>query len=296
MLVTVIVATYNSSAFVLDTLESVKKQTYTALELIITDDNSTDNTVSLCQRWCDDNRSFFLNVKLLKSEYNTGISSNVNRGIREAVGKWIKIIAGDDVLMDSCIENNINYVLKHSEISFLFSNVAHIDQFGNNISRLDQKKSFWEGTSQVQYRSLILQKYIPSAPTSFCLKEALYSLELFDESICMCEDYPMWLKATKSGYKLFYMDNITVKYRIHTNSITQKKRNRKLDQSLWCNFKKNVFSDLFKISPFLAIDKALVLFLHSKGFYEDHLFSLILILSPYAIYRRMGRIFDKYRI
>ncbi len=50
-LVSIIVCTYNSSKYVLETLESAKEQTYQNVELIVSDDCSTDNTVELCRKW-----------------------------------------------------------------------------------------------------------------------------------------------------------------------------------------------------------------------------------------------------
>ena len=54
-LVSIIVITYNSAKFVLETLESAKAQTYQNIELIISDDGSTDNTVQICREWLKNN-------------------------------------------------------------------------------------------------------------------------------------------------------------------------------------------------------------------------------------------------
>ena len=59
LIVTIIVATYNSSKYVLETLESIKNQTYPHLSLIITDDCSTDDTVDICKKWVGLNESRF---------------------------------------------------------------------------------------------------------------------------------------------------------------------------------------------------------------------------------------------
>ena len=88
-LVSIVVITYNSEKYILETLESAKTQTYRNLELIISDDCSTDRTVQVCQHWLEINRDFFINSKLIESPKNTGIPSNVNRGVNKAEGKWI---------------------------------------------------------------------------------------------------------------------------------------------------------------------------------------------------------------
>ena len=109
-LVSVIVITYNSSNYVLETLESAKAQTYKNIELIISDDGSTDTTVGICKNWINQNKERFVAVKCITTGNNTGIAPNCNRGLKEAKGEWLKFIAGDDILMDSCIERNMDFV------------------------------------------------------------------------------------------------------------------------------------------------------------------------------------------
>ena len=122
-LVSIIVITYNSAKYVVETLESAKAQTYRDIELIISDDCSSDDTVEICKNWMTDNLERFVRTELITFDHNTGISSNCNRGLTAAKGEWVKFIAGDDVLLDKCIGLNINYVKKHSEIEVLHSDV-----------------------------------------------------------------------------------------------------------------------------------------------------------------------------
>ena len=122
-LVTIIVITYNSSKTVLETLESSKLQTYNNLELIISDDCSTDNTTKICQEWLNANNGWFKNTLLLTSKNNTGTAGNLNRGIKSSRGIWVKFIAGDDALNPNIIESYIEYINNNEEILFLHSNV-----------------------------------------------------------------------------------------------------------------------------------------------------------------------------
>ena len=110
MLVSIVVITYNSVRFVLETLESIKKQTYNNIELIISDDASTDRTVEVCKTWIDDNYRRFKRTKLITVHRNTGIPANFNRGVMAAKGAWIKTIAGDDVLYQNCILDNLCHI------------------------------------------------------------------------------------------------------------------------------------------------------------------------------------------
>lgn len=122
-LVSVPVITYNSSEYIIEGLESIKAQTYKNIELIISDDCSTDNTVELCREWLAKNKDRFVRTSLVTSEKNTGTAGNCNRAISYCHGEWIKMLAGDDLLLPDCIEKNIEYITKMPDAEVVFSNV-----------------------------------------------------------------------------------------------------------------------------------------------------------------------------
>jgi len=96
-LVPVIISTYNSSRFAIETSESVKSQTYRNLELLIPEDCSTDNTVKNCENWIALNDRQFIDTRIMTSKINTGILGNANRGLMNVKGTWLKFIAADDL-------------------------------------------------------------------------------------------------------------------------------------------------------------------------------------------------------
>ena len=75
-LVSINITTYNSSKFIIETLESAKMQTYQNIELIVSDDSSVDNTVELCKKWIEKNKERFVRCKVITVEKNTGIAAN----------------------------------------------------------------------------------------------------------------------------------------------------------------------------------------------------------------------------
>ena len=93
-LVSVVVLAYRSADTIIETLESIKKQTYPKIELIVTDDCSPDNTVEVVENWMRDNKGCLSDMKLVTTEKNTGLPSNINRGLRAATGMYYKGIAG----------------------------------------------------------------------------------------------------------------------------------------------------------------------------------------------------------
>ncbi len=225
-LVSIIIITYNSSKYVLETLESVKAQTYTNIELIISDDGSTDGTTGICNKWLEGNENYFINSKLIQVSKNTGIPSNLNRGVNAAMGEWIKLIAGDDKLLDNCISDNVEFVKKNNDVNFIFSIPVFIDDSSNIIHNNKSRKyrddhPFYQLNARKQYLHLLTWSYPINAPTLFYRKSILEKLGGFDENF-KNEDFPLYLKVTKAGYKLYFNNIETIKYRKHDSSFSHK--------------------------------------------------------------------------
>ena len=78
-LVSLGITTYNSANTIVETLQSAYQQTYDNIELVISDDYSTDDTVSICKKWLKENGHRFVNTRIVTAPVNTGTSSNCNR-------------------------------------------------------------------------------------------------------------------------------------------------------------------------------------------------------------------------
>ena len=124
-LVSVNVLMYNSSKYILETLESIKAQTYQNIELIMSDDKSTDNTVQICEKWIAKNKDRFATYQILVPDHNTGQSGNYNRAFRAATGEWIKEIDGDDLLLPNCLTDLVEYVNANPEAKYVFGKATY---------------------------------------------------------------------------------------------------------------------------------------------------------------------------
>ena len=224
LLVTICVLTYNSSQYVLDTLNSIREQTYQNIEIIICDDASNDTTISICEEWIRKHGRRFVKTQIITVNQNTGIPSNCNRGLEKSTGEWIKYIAGDDCLYPNAIYEYINCIEENPSELAIYANasVYYKDFKEENFSRLANiyPKAFKSkmSTAWIQYNLLSLECII-YAPTVFLNKKLLLYLGGFDENIKLCEDWPMWLNMTYHGYRFHYMDVVTTKYRVHEKSV-----------------------------------------------------------------------------
>jgi glycosyltransferase involved in cell wall biosynthesis len=227
-LVSVIISTYNSSSFVIETLDSVSKQTWKELELIITDDCSQDVTVEICRKWSDKNGQRFVHIEIITSDKNSGVPANANRGLHAAKGNWIKFLGADDALEPRCIEDNMAWITLNPEVKVLFSSIKiFMDTFiPQNLLEVtpiipyDPKGILAPTRSALsQYKMLLLSDRIHFTPSVFLNREMLLSIGGFDEEFRMFEDYPLWLNLTRNGYKLYLMEKVTVNYRRHSRAI-----------------------------------------------------------------------------
>jgi alpha-1,3-rhamnosyltransferase len=223
-LVSIVVITYNSSDYVLETLESAKDQTYKNIELIISDDCSNDNTVEICKNWLEENKERFKHTELITVKKNTGIAPNLNRGIKQSNGIWIKSIAGDDALEDNIIEKYLEYSYLNKEAFILYSNVTiYQNEFKeeNILPFQDLNKLHFnrkETTAKEQFR-IILRSNTVWASTIMIRKDILKEIGWYNEKYPFFEDRPLLLAVLEAGYKIHYLDIFGAKYRRHSKSV-----------------------------------------------------------------------------
>ena len=217
-LVSVPVITYNSSKYVLETLESIKAQTYQNIELIISDDCSTDNTVDMCRKWVEENKKRFVHTQIITSELNTGVSANLNRAEAACQGEWVKSIAGDDLLMPNCIADCVEYVQQHPDIIYLFGRIEVFGASEEQNKYFSEKVfdySFFDLDVDGQLERLVFGSNCVPASTCFYNQQKSIALGIHnDERIPLLEDWPKWINLLRAGMKLHFLDKVLVKYRI----------------------------------------------------------------------------------
>lgn len=262
-LVSIIIISYNSSKYILETLESAKAQSYRLLELIIADDGSQDATVELCRNWLIRNGDRFKRTVLLESDKNSGTALNSNRGLKAAQGKWIKYIAGDDILDPCCICSYLNSPELESN-KLIFG--KHMILENGNVREPHSSVIFsLEGFQQ--YKSL-LKKNTIMAGTSFFLREYLDSLGGFNENYPLIEDWPLWLLILSTGEKLVQIDKTTIIYRKHPHNISMKGKNYFINIRYYKDLRRLMLNEI--IPKQIAIRQFLYILKHANliGVYD----------------------------
>ena len=226
--VSVIVVTYNSSKTVVETLDSIANQTYPSLELVVSDDCSTDNTVEICREWIEAHKERFVRTELLTVEKNTGVSANMNRAEAACRGEWVKPIAGDDILLTNCIDIYLSYIETHPDAVYVFAQMEFFggkekDRFLRSKWYIDNTKSFFESSIEEQYDFLTLVGCCIPSPTAFFSRKAVETLGVTnDERIPFMEDFPKWINLLKKNVRFHFIERKTVCYRLSDTSLCRK--------------------------------------------------------------------------
>lgn len=209
--VSVIVPVYNCEKFLKHTVESVKRQTYSNWELIITDDGSTDGSLLEAYRL----RQNDARIKVLHLPSNHGISFARNIAMKHATGCYLAFLDSDDLWAKDKLKNQVEFMQKEkvalSHTSFVFmTEEGKISESGRVAvdSCVDIEK--YMKTTQINISTVMIdRKQVPE----IC----------FPEDRELCEDARVWMPLLKSGWKFHGMNQILTLYRVRQGQLSHNK-------------------------------------------------------------------------
>jgi len=209
VLVSIITPTFNSANYIADTIQSVQNQTYQHWELIIVDDGSTDQTISIIQEI----QKVEPRILLIRQEKNVGPAITRNKGIELAQGNYLTFLDADDLWFSDFIENSINTIDK-TKIPFVFSSYRRTDEALNFIY------SDFIVPQKVTYTDILKTNSI-SCLTAFLDVEVLG--KKFMPIIHKRQDMGLWLQYLKEIPFAYGIQEPKAIYRIRKNSLSRKK-------------------------------------------------------------------------
>lgn len=239
--ISIVVVTYNFQNIILECLESIEKQNYKNIEVIISDDASNDDTLKICKEWQEKNKNNY-NIILKASNINQGVTKNINQGVKIATGEWIKILAGDDVLEKNALQNYSDFIVENKKAEIIFSKVKIFGDVEKE-EELPKDKEFYYKNFDKQLK-ILLEKNPIYAPGVIIKKSLLEKMNYFDERFKMVEDYPFWIKLLKNKIKFYFLDKVTVFYRINEKSVSSKKNNLLINPIIF-EFEKQFFKEIY---------------------------------------------------
>lgn len=218
----VVVVTYNSSNTVLETLDSIYDQTYSDIELIVSDDCSRDDTAIIVSQWLTDHSSRFTSTCFTHTDNNSGVTKNCNHGISMAKGKYVQLIAGDDIMLPTLLEDKIKFAEEHS-LNYV---VSMTEPFGDDPDMVKKMEQFCNNGYDIirqgykkQLDSILFSNYIAGPSGSFYLREFFNDFGGYDERYPMLEDHPFIYHYLMAGYEITLLEKTLTRYRINGASL-----------------------------------------------------------------------------
>lgn len=208
-LVSIITPSFNSEKFIAETIQSVQNQSYQNWEMIIVDDSSTDQTVTIVEQLIkNDSR-----IRLFQLDKNSGAGIAREKALSIANGDYISFLDADDLWKPQKLEKQLQF-LKENKVPFTFSFYECIDEKGNALNRIV------EAPRNLTYHQLFFCNYVGNLT-------GIYEVNFFGKIAISAtrkrQDWMVWLTILKKIRKAKPVPESLAFYRIRDNSLSASK-------------------------------------------------------------------------
>ena len=232
-LVTVGIPLYNHEKYIVQCLDSIVKQTYKNIQLIVIDDGSSDNSYKIAKEYLE-NQEYNRNYKIIK-QVNQGICKTYNKIAEQAQGKYISFLGSDDYWFLDKIETEVEFLEKKPQYALVYSNAIKIDGEGKKIGERnynDKENSGYLFEAIVKGTGWIDQ-------VANLMRVSVYdSIGYYNEKL-KCEDIDFWLRLTKN-FEVGFINKFHSYYRWHGGNFSNKKNGGLFHDEIIHIYKKNI--------------------------------------------------------
>lgn len=215
-LVSVIAVCYNHERFVKDALTSVVEQTYQNVELIVVDDASTDNSVTIIQEFLANHPT----TKFIHLQHNRGNCAAFNAGLAVAQGDFVIDLSADDMLLPERVVIGVKEFQERDETwGVQYADARLIDENGKPTGYHSDKYPHRSVPQGDVYAELV-ERYFVCSPTMMMRSAVLRKLNGYDETLAY-EDFDFWIRSSRS-FKYFYTPQALVLRRLVKGSMSER--------------------------------------------------------------------------
>lgn len=208
-LISIVLPTYNSSKYISITIESILSQDYLDWELIITDDCSTDNTLSILNQYAKNDTR----IRVHKLKVNSGAAIARNHSLKYCNSKYVAFIDSDDTWNKEKLGLQLAFMQKNN-YPISFTSYKLVNESGGDLKRIIRVKK------KVNYDSY-LKNTIIGMSTSMINTSLTGPLQF--KNIRTRQDTYLWITLLKKGFNAYGLDKILVSYRVRDDSISSNK-------------------------------------------------------------------------
>ena len=207
--ISVIIPTYNAEATILETLVSLRHQTFTDFEIIVINDGSSDRTLDVLERFSDERLRVF-------SFENAGATVARNRGIARAGGEFIAFLDADDLWSVDKLERQLAALQQNPEAGVAYSWTSFIDEQGQFLYQ--QPPVYFAGNV---YPQLLLKNFLACGSVPLVRRQAIAEVGEFVPGLESAQDWEYWLRLARQC-SFVVVPKHQVFYRQRVGSISSK--------------------------------------------------------------------------
>jgi len=222
--VSVVVCTYNQQHFIRETLDSILAQTYTNIELIVSDDGSSDDTPQILHEYAARHPD---RVIAVFSDQNTGIAANINRGLARRTGEYVSWLDGDDVMLPTKLEKQVALLQQHPEAIGCYHDSEVFDSETNQS--LGKMSELYNGSSELKQGQLAdwLRPRYYFVPSAIMARSAACPPHGFDTRLKHLSEGLFFIELFRNG-TLLAISEVLVRYRRHAANVSTNQQARDL--------------------------------------------------------------------
>lgn len=209
-LVSVVVPVYNAGAYIEETMEMVRRQTYPHWELLLVDDCSTDDSKAKIEKWCQKDER----IRLIAKAQNEGAALARNTGIDSAKGRYIAFLDADDIWIPEKLEKELCF-MEEMEAAFAFTAYEFGDEQAKGTGKIVHVPQ------RLTYKEALSRTIIFTTTVIFDLEKI--AKELIRMPNVASEDTATWWKVLRNGYTAYGLDEVLAVYRRPANSLSSNK-------------------------------------------------------------------------
>ena len=213
-LVSVVVATYKREAELKNALESLAKQTYPNMEIVLVDDNGNDEWNSKVSETVEVFRNRYPQIKLecIVNNSNQGSSKTRNIGIHSANGDYITFLDGDDIYLPDKIRKQVEF-METNQCDYSITDLILYNEDDKKINR--RIRSYIRETTVESLRLYHLKYHMTGTDTIMFKKEYLIQIGGF-APIDVGDEFYLMQRAIEEGGKFGYLPGCEIKAYVHT--------------------------------------------------------------------------------
>ena len=221
-----VVPVYNNSATIEGTLDSILMlELLEAVELVVSDDASTDHTVALCRRWLQRHGTRFRRATVVENERNLGISGNHKAGFAAATGDYGLYFGGDDRFYDSrFLVRVVDYLRRHPDTRIAKTRVESLyPRSGTAVDIYRYKRLFFSLPARKQFACLaVMGNFLYAGPGTILRITDVREFEAFDPACRSFEDLPLYYSFLARGNRIQFVGARGLYWMRHEGSLSFK--------------------------------------------------------------------------